>query len=51
MLLAENSIDTLMFLMELKYNNKIEGRDCSGDNKMQFHMRSVIKMNCIARKK
>lgn len=43
MLLAESSIDTLMFLMQLKYKNKIEGRDCSGNNKMQFHMRSVIK--------
>lgn len=37
MLLVESSIDTLMFLMELKHKNKkIEGRDYSGIIKCNF---------------
>lgn len=43
MLLLESSIDTLMFLMKLKHKKeKIEGRDCSRNNKMQFHRNSII---------
>lgn len=43
MLLVGSSIDTLMFLMELKHKNKkIKGRDFSRNNKMQFHRNSII---------